>query len=614
MLSDRERSGAYAKEQRRLVREAVAAEVLAFTPYWREAAAEAGLRSPTSAGDLLGLEPRPLSALGSPDALILRPSPEAVRKGGPKPLKRRLRRARAGRDSSGAMRRILDPLYKPIHWIIEGDVPVGCTEADLVRLGELGRRSLELAGVGGDDAIVGLIPPGPTLSSWQLALGAREAGVPLAGLAPSASIQAVSLLGPTVLAGRPTDLLRILGGLSGSARTAITTIISITRAPLRPAERKRLERAAGGQAAVVEWWAPPGVRALWAQCRGGEGAHTWPQAELLEVCGPDGTPIGPGEDGELVWTGLGWRGTTLLRLATGMCGQVVEAACDSCGRTTPRVINGRPAASSGAVEEADTEAVGPVKATGRAESVRTVRARRSAPPDVGARPSPERDRPVRPPEGIVLRATEDEGLVLRAVSPGDEPDEAPEAEDADEALRTVPVPDDVVDGVVRAVLKDPADVAAARAGPHLAEAITLAGAGDLDHLPAQPEVGPDAAGGRLDDAWLPETGEVDAWPAPVLASTEGLAAWQVEHRRRRGQDELVVHLALAEGAELAEILVALERAIGATQYVVSGEADLVARIAGADGRRIVDRRSNGSGNGRGATAWADAAGTAPGWR
>ena len=622
MLSDRERSGAYASEQRRLVRDAVAAEVLAFTPYWREAAAEAGLRTPTSPGDLLGLEPRPLSALGSPDALVLRPSPEAVRKGGPKPLKRRLRRARVGRGSAGAMRRILDPLYKPIHWIIEGDVPVGCTEADLVRLGELGRRSLELAGVGGDDAIVGLIPPGPTLSSWQLALGAREAGVPLAGLAPSASIQAVSLLGPTVLAGRPADLLRVVGGLSGSARTAVTTIISITRAPLRPAERKRLERAAGGQAVVVEWWAPPGVRALWAQCRGGEGAHTWPQAELLEVCGPDGTPTGPGEDGELVWTGLGWRGTTFVRLATGMCGRVVEDTCDSCGRTTPRVLDGRPAPGSSAVpaaETADTEAVGPLKATGRAESVRTVRARPAAQPDRAVRPSPEPARPVRRPDSIVLRATDDEGLVIRAESARDEADDLddPSNHDGDVDLdapsnHDLDDLDDVVDGVVRAVLKDPADVAAARAQPHQPDAITLAGAADLDHLPALAEVGPDAAGGGLDDAWLPETGEVDAWPAPVLASTDGLAAWQVEHRRRRDHDELVVHLALAEGAELAEILVALERAIGATQYVVSGEADLAARIADADGRRIVDRRSNGSSSG--GSAWADAAGTGLGRR
>ena len=324
------------------MRAAVAAEVLTYTPYWREAAAEAGVRKPGSVGDLTALAPRPLSALGAPNTLVLRPPPEAVRKSGPRPLRRQLRRARVGRGRSGAMRRILDPLYKPIHWIIEGEVPVGCTEADLVRLAELGRRSLDLAGVVESDAIVGLVPPGPTLSSWQLVLGAREAAVPLAALVPTASVQAVSLLGPTVLAGRPTDLLRVLRNLTGPARAAVTTILTITRVPLLPAERAALEGASGREAVVVELWAPLGTRALWAQCRGGDGVHTWPQAELLEVCGPDGTPVDPGTVGQLVWTGLGWRGTAMVRLATGVVGRVVEGACETCGRTTPRILDARP--------------------------------------------------------------------------------------------------------------------------------------------------------------------------------------------------------------------------------------------------------------------------------
>ena len=508
------------------MREAVAGEVLIFTPYWREAAAEAGLSSPGSAEELIRLPPRPLSALGPADALVLRPSAEAVRKGGPKPLRKRLRRARLGRGSEGAMRRILDPLYKPIHWLIDGNVPVGCTEADLVRLAELGRRNLELSGVTGDDAIVGLLPPGPSLSSWQLALGAREAGVPLAGLAPAASIAEVSLLGPTVLAGRPAELMRVLKALSGSARRAVVTVLVITRAPLLGTERAELERTAGPQATVVEWWAPPGVRALWAQCRGGQGVHTWPQAELVEVCAPDGTPTLPGEEGELVWTGLGWRGTTFVRLATGVHGRVVDGPCAACGRTTPQVQGARLAA-----------------ATGRQDPVRSVRARR--PP----KPEPEAARA----DSIVLRASDDEG-------------------------------------VVRAVAKDPDDIAAVRPEQPLRTADRHKPV-DLDHLPPVPEVGPDAAGGSSDDAWLPETGEIDAWPAPVLASIEGLAAWQVEHRRRRGHDELVVHLALGGDADLAEVLVALERSVGATQYVVGSGEEVAARLAAADGKRIVDQRS-----------------------
>jgi len=528
-----------------LISATVAAEVLTFTPFWRDAAAEVGLRRPTSVSDLALLAPRSLSALGAPSSLVLRPSPAAVAKNGPRPLRRRLRRARLRRNREVSRRRILDPLYKPIHWIIEGDVPVGCTEADLVRLAELGRRSLELAGVGGDDAIVGLVPPGPTLASWQLVLGAREAGVPLAALAPSASIEAVSLLGPTVLAGRPADLRRVLGGLSGSARNGVRTVLAITRAPLLPDERAALEGAAGSQSVVVESWAPPGTRALWTQCRGGDGVHTWPQAELLEVCGPDGTAAAPGAEGELVWTGLGWRGTALVRLATGVKGRLVDGRCEACGRTTPRILDARPIGRA-AANVGDGAGVGALKATGGYESVRTVRVSRPEATRLPSLPAPES-------------------------------------------------PASVDDGAVRAVPKDLPEKAAA--APPEADPLVRGEAVDLGHLPPVPEVGPDAAREPADDAWLPETGEVDAWPAPVLASTDGLAVWQVEHRRRRGRDELVVHLALADGTELADVLMALERAVGATQYVVDDEATVAARVAAADGRRVVDRRSGANGNG-----------------
>jgi len=400
----------------------------------------------------------------------------------------------------------------------------------------------------------------------------------------------------------------VLQGLSGSARSAVVTVLAITRAPLLASERAELEGAAGGQGTVVESWAPPGVRALWAQCRGGEGVHTWPQAELVEVCAPDGTPTLPGEEGELVWTGLGWRGTTFVRLATGVHGRLVEGPCEVCGRTTPRIQGarlpagrGRRAGSSGEVEGAEVEAVGPAPSTGRREPVRAARARRAPRAEPVRRPEPAVTEPAAArPDGIELRSGEDEDTVLRPVSSGR--GDAVATKDEVTTPWAAPILDEA-DGVVRAVAKDPEDIAGARPEQPLRAADRLEPV-DLDHLPPVPEVGPDAADGRLDDAWLPETGEIDAWPAPVLASIDGLAAWQVEHRRRRGRDEMVVHLALDGHAELAEVLVALERSVGATQYVVSSRDEVAARIAAAEGKRIVDRRSpaNGHGGGRPAAA------------
>ena len=595
MLGDTERAAAYASEQRRLVRDAVAAEVLTFTPYWREAAAEAGLRRPGSASDLQGLPPRPLDALGPPEDLVLRPSVEAVRKSGPKPLRRRLRRTRMRRGGAMAGRRILDPLYKAIHWIIEDETPVGCTEADLVRLAEVGRRSLEMAGVTPNDAIVGLVPPGPSLSAWQLALGAREAGVPMAGLSPSASLAAVALLGPTALAGRPPDLLRVLGGLDDDVRTSIVTVLAVTRSPLRQEERARLAAAAGKQASVVALWSPPGVRALWTQCRGGEGVHTWPQSELLEVCGPDGAPVAPGEPGELVWTGLGWRGTVLVRLATGVRGRLVEGPCPTCGRTTSRILDARPVGGGRRAERAEPLAE-PAGAEASGEPARSERPSRKDKAE--ARGRRRRRKGDKGDRSSTAAGPLDDPVEAVRTLPRNEPVPGPAEDHPSEAVLAAP-PEDAP-GTVRAVAKDAEPDAPAAPPPPAVRAASAIGA--VGHLPPVPEVGPDAVGDDLPEdgnqPWLPDTGEVDAWPAPVLASVEGLAAWQVEHRRRRGHDELVVHLALAEGAELGEVLVSLERSIGATQYVVGDEADVAARVAAADGRRVVDRRERRNGNGR----------------
>jgi hypothetical protein len=92
-------------------------------------------------------------------------------------------------------------------------------------------------------------------------------------------------------------------------------------------------------------WAPPGVRALWSECRDGIDVHTWPTAEIIELIDPLlGSPLPPGADGELVWTPVGWMGSVVLRLRTGVYGCIDDTACVSCGRTSPRlrVVNALP--------------------------------------------------------------------------------------------------------------------------------------------------------------------------------------------------------------------------------------------------------------------------------
>jgi hypothetical protein len=208
-------------------------------------------------------------------------------------------------------------------------VPIGSTSEDLVRLGTLGRQALALAGVRRYDVLVSLLPAGPNLPYWQLVSACRRAGVSSLFLSPTASALEVEAAVPAVLAGRVDDLATVLAAArrDGHELPHVHTLLVVGE-PL-PEWRRRalLALAPNPGTAVVAMWAPPGVRALWAECRGGDSLHTWPDTEHVAS-----------RDGEIVWTAIGWKGSVPLRLRTGARGTVENSPCPTCGRTTPRVV------------------------------------------------------------------------------------------------------------------------------------------------------------------------------------------------------------------------------------------------------------------------------------
>ncbi|MBW3614059.1 MAG: hypothetical protein KY439_01955 [Actinobacteria bacterium] len=282
-----------------------------------------------------------LEDVTDPARLILRPTLESLSRSPERDLRLRWWWARLRRRTGAFNRKVLDPRYKPVHWHSD-TIPIGYSAEDLDRLSEIGRCTLEMAGVASDDVLVSLYPPGPSLAFWQLHLGARRAGVPALFLAPDVAADEVARLRPSVLAGSEGDLVRLLEGGhdAGLSFAALHTLIVVGQ-PLDPARRARLSEIAGGPSgsvAVVAAWAPPGVRALWSECREGIDVHTWPASEVLELVDPlSGTPVPPGADGEVVWTPIGWKGTVVLRLLTGVYGSLEESPCVFCGRTSPRL-------------------------------------------------------------------------------------------------------------------------------------------------------------------------------------------------------------------------------------------------------------------------------------
>lgn len=327
-------------------------EVLAHSAHYRREWGGADGRWPRSRDELSRLPLLSLADVDDPAAFVLRPDWTSVRGKGEPRFAAPVALSRLGRRQQGRSRRLIEHRYKPLHWTLDGGVPVGSSAADLERLGSYGARWMDLAGVRPTDVLVGLAPAGPHLAFWQLVLGAQEAGVPAIHLPAPPSASEVARLCPTVLAGRPFDLARLLAAAraEGTPLTGVRTLLALGE-PLEEGLRVKLSDLldAPAEGAVVAAWAPPGVRALWSECRAGAGAttagagprpglHTWPDAEVLEVIDPlSGTSAPPGADGEVVWTALGWRGTVFVRLRTGSFASLDDGPCPACGGAGPRL-------------------------------------------------------------------------------------------------------------------------------------------------------------------------------------------------------------------------------------------------------------------------------------
>lgn len=325
--------------------DAVRHELFAYSADHRRRLEAAGLAAGrlSTLTDLGRVEPVRLDEIDDPAALVLRPDGPSIRRYGRRGLAARLAWARITRRLGALSRGVLEPLYKPVHWTVEDGVAIGSSAADLELLAELGRQALESAGLRSTDVLVSVVPSGPNLPFWQLALGARRGGLSALLLDRLPGAEELAAYRPSVLAGRPGDLVRALQAAYDAAPLqGLRTVLAMgaTEADrLDDGRRRRLQRLAGDTAEIVQLWAPPGVRALWAQCRGGRGLHTWPSTELVELVDPlSAAPVPPGADGEVVWTSLTWRGTTMLRLRTGLYGSLDDRPCPHCGRTTPRVV------------------------------------------------------------------------------------------------------------------------------------------------------------------------------------------------------------------------------------------------------------------------------------
>lgn len=361
---DRRSVRARNREQDRLVREWLRTEVRPFSAWWAKRLREVDIRGADDlrlAPVLDEAEAAGAGGPGNPDLLVLPTEDGFKRHATRADLLAAARELRAGGGAAGR-RAVLFRRYKPVHVQEAGVatlVSVAYTRTDLDRLHLAGARLMAVLGLGADDRLVSAVPAGPTVRFWGLyhaALAARMTALHPRGadqdpVRPVA--RALAQLPATVLAVPVAEALALLGGLADRDVDAPELRTVLTVGPPPPgATRAAIAAAAAalgaGEVRVQAVWAPDSARALWGECRpvsadpaeATYGLHTYPDLEVVGVrdVWTDG-PAAPNTPGELELTSLGWRGTALVRFATGAwtAGLVTDVPCPTCARTVPRL-------------------------------------------------------------------------------------------------------------------------------------------------------------------------------------------------------------------------------------------------------------------------------------
>lgn len=246
--------------------------------------------------------------------------------------------------------------YWPLQWVMAGDLPLAYSAEDLTLLGGLGRDLLEAAGVSPDDVLANLLPAEASRDQLQVQLGAQAAGLSAASFGVGATVAHVKAISPTVIAGEAKELNRLFDAAKTEGADLLRGVHTLLVSGPTPHPRvwKKLtdhlvednpyvldegEESPEPPTKIVRMWAPDGVFAAWVQCRGGTAFHTWPDIELVEIVDPvTGLPSPETVTGSVLWTGLHWYATAMLRLRTDGVASMHSGVCPTCGRTSPRLV------------------------------------------------------------------------------------------------------------------------------------------------------------------------------------------------------------------------------------------------------------------------------------
>jgi phenylacetate-coenzyme A ligase PaaK-like adenylate-forming protein len=234
-------------------------------------------------------------------------------------------------------------------------VPFFYSPHDLRNLQTTGARLVDVMGLQPDYRVANVFPYAPHLAFWQVFFAGQATGTMLLStgggrvMGSSGDLRALTRLRADALIGVPGYVYHLVRraaaeGLDLSSLRCVVLGAERVAPGLKQKLAELLELCGARHVRVFGTYGFTEARMAFAECPTADNAYTgyhlYPDLAVFEVVDPaTGEVLPEGSDGELVFTPLQARASTVFRYRTGdlVRGGLSWQPCPHCGRTVPRI-------------------------------------------------------------------------------------------------------------------------------------------------------------------------------------------------------------------------------------------------------------------------------------
>jgi len=226
---------------------------------------------------------------------------------------------------------------------------------DISNLHIYGSRMLHMFGFTGAAPVINLFPYAPHLAFWQVVFGGLASCTLMLStgggkvMGTAGNIAAIERMRPQALLGVPSYVYHVLrvAKEDGMRLDSIKKIVLGAARVTVSFKQKIVEILESMGARDVKIFGTYGfteARCAWAECPASNdsssGYHLYPDKEIIEIIDPEtGDVKEDGQDGEIVYTSIDSRASSVIRYRTGdfVKGGITYEPCPHCKRQVPRL-------------------------------------------------------------------------------------------------------------------------------------------------------------------------------------------------------------------------------------------------------------------------------------